>query len=138
MRHLFWPIGIGLALALGLASAAGTAQLTLREAPPVVVQTQPVAGQADLAAGPTEIRVTFSKPMRDGGWSWVQLSPETFPRLTGQPHFSADRRTCILPVALDPGKTYAIWLNRAPAYQNFVDADGHKAVDYLLVFATRP
>jgi len=39
-------------------------------------------------------------------------------------------------VSLDPGKTYAMWLNQPP-HDNFQDQDGHKAVPYLLVFETR-
>jgi hypothetical protein len=109
----------------------------LQSAPPVVVATVPQAGQTGVAPGATEIRVTFSKPMQDGSWSWVKTSDASFPRLTGRPHFTADRRTCVLPVALDPGKTYVIWLNHAPS-ENFRDEAGHQALDYLLTFSTRP
>jgi RNA polymerase sigma-70 factor (ECF subfamily) len=127
-------------LALGLVPAGPVGAADgdlLRSAPPVVVGTEPQAGRTDVAAGPTEIRVTFSKPMQDGSWSWVKGSDETFPRMTGQPHFDADGRTCVLPVSLEPGKTYALWLNHAP-WQQFKDRDGHPALDYLLVFSTRP
>ncbi len=74
--------------------------------------------------------------MRDGDWSWVEVSKESFPAMTGQPHFLADGQTCVLPVKLEAGKTYAIWVNSAP-HQNFQDGDGRKAVPYLLVFSTK-
>ncbi len=118
----------------GLAAAAE--ELTVGNAPPVVVATQPRAGETDVAPGAAEIRVTFSRPMQQGSWSWVKLSEASFPKMTGQPHFLDDQRTCILPVSLEPGKSYAIWLNQPP-HDNFRDQDGRKAVPYLLVFQTR-
>jgi hypothetical protein len=62
---------------------------------------------------------------------------ETFPKLAGKPHYDKDRRACVLPVKLEPGKTYALWLN-SEKYTNFKDADGNPAVPYLLVFETKP
>jgi hypothetical protein len=41
-----------------------------------------------------------------------------------------------MPVKLEPGKTYVIWLNRGQ-YQNFRDAQRNSSVPYLLVFETR-
>ena len=56
--------------------------------------------------------------------------------MNGQPRYLGDKRTCVLPVKLEPGKTYAIWLNTAN-YQNFKDTMGRPAVPYLLVFRTK-
>jgi hypothetical protein len=47
-----------------------------------------------------------------------------------------DGKTCVLPVKLEPGKTYVSWLN-SQKFGNFKDADGRSAVPYLLVFETR-
>ena len=56
---------------------------------------------------------------------------------SGKPiHYEKDRRTCVLKVKLEPGKTYAIWLN-SDKFTNFKDADGRPAVPYLLVFQTK-
>jgi hypothetical protein len=118
------------------ALVASAEELTVASAPPVVVSTEPRAGQTGVAPGTTEIRVTFSRPMRDGSWSWVKLSDTSFPKTTGNPRFLHDQRTCVLPVSLGLGKTYAMWLNHPP-YEYFQDQDGHKAVPYLLVFETR-
>ena len=135
MRWPNAPILAGLLLsATGLVSSAE--EITVANAPPVVVSTEPRGGQTDVAPGTTAIRVTFSRPMRDGSWSWVKLSDTSFPKKTGNPRFLDNQRTCVLPVSLQPGKTYAMWLNRPP-YENFQDQDGHKAVPYLLVFETR-
>jgi RNA polymerase sigma-70 factor (ECF subfamily) len=122
---------------LGVAGAAWFVEdVTVQTAPPVVVETFPRAGSADVDAGVGEIRVTFSKEMLDMTWSWSQLSDATFPKTTGKPRYDNDRRTCVLPVKLEPGKTYAIWLN-SEKFGNFKDADGRKAVPYLLVFRTK-
>jgi len=119
---------------------AGAAQAadapTLANTPPVVIRTEPPAGASDVPPSTKEIRVTFSKKMRDKDWSWVIVTPDSFPKLAGDPHFSADVTTCILPVALEAGKTYAMWINGGGS-QNFQDADGHNAVPYLLVFSTK-
>ena len=88
------------------------------------------------AAKVTEIRVTFSKEMADRAWSWAQVSDDTFPKVTGKPHYEKDRRTCVLPVKLEPGKTYVFWLN-SEKFPGFRDTDGRPSVPYLLVFETR-
>ena len=121
---------------LGAATRAWADEPTLDNVPPVVVTTQPQAGASGVAAGPADITVTFSKPMRAGSWSWVKASDASFPPLRGQPHFSADQRSSILPVTLEAGKTYAIWINSPPS-QNFTDQEGRKALTYLLVFSTK-
>ncbi len=103
---------------------------------PVVVETVPQSGDTKVDPSITEIRVTFSKEMMDGSWSWTQISDESFPEITGKPRYSSDKRTCVLPVKLLPGKTYATWLN-SEKFGNFKDAQGSSAVPYLLIFETR-
>ncbi len=104
--------------------------------PPVVVQTVPESGSTDVDAGLTELRVTFSKRMRDKSWSWTTLSEETtLEGSGGEIHYLPDRRTCVLPVKLRPGKTYATWLN-SDRFANFQDEAGRPAVPYLLIFRT--
>jgi len=83
-----------------------------------------------------EIRVTFSKEMADGSWSWVTLNKEAFPEITGKISYAKDRRTCIAPVKLEPGKLYAVSLN-SQKFVNFRDVKGSPAVPYMLVFKTR-
>jgi len=125
------------ALVPGTAAPAQEPATTVKDAPPVVVKTEPRAGDTQVdAATVTEIRVTFSKDMADGSWSWSQISKETFPKTTGKPHYAADKRTCVLPVKLEPGKAYVLWLN-PPKFQGFRDTDGNPAVFYPLVFETK-
>ena len=53
----------------------------------------------------------------------------------GKPRWLDDGRTCVLPVKLEPGKGYAVWLN-SQKFRNFKDSQGQSAVPYLLVFET--
>ena len=110
--------------------------VTLKSVPPVVVKTVPAAGADDVDPKLTEIKVTFSKDMEDNTWSWTTLSKESFPKVTGKPKYLKDKRTCVLSVKLEAGKTYAIWVN-SEKFDNFKDSDGKAAVPYLLVFKTK-
>jgi RNA polymerase sigma-70 factor (ECF subfamily) len=118
-----------------VAAAAGNDDISLRSVPPVVVKTVPEAGADGVDPKLTEIKVTFSKDMEDGSWSWTTLSQKSFPKIDGKPKYLADKRTCVLPVKLEPAKTYAIWVN-SQKFLNFKDTDGRSAVPYLLVFRT--
>jgi RNA polymerase sigma factor (sigma-70 family) len=114
------------------------AAVSVKELPPVVVRTAPQAGDTQVDASKVkEIRITFSKKMMDKSWSWVQISKETFPTSDGDVHYDKELRTCVMPVKLEPGKTYVLWLN-SERFDNFKDADGRSAVPYLLVFETKP
>jgi hypothetical protein len=126
---------------IGLLSLMGAVQaddgVSLAKAPPVVVKALPEAGSDAVDPAITEIKVTYSKDMKDRSWSWSTWGSDTFPPTTGKPHYLDDKRTCVLPVHLKAGKTYAIWLN-SENFGNFKDADGNTAVPYLLVFKTKP
>jgi RNA polymerase sigma-70 factor (ECF subfamily) len=111
-------------------------EVSVKSMPPVAVKTVPQAGDVSVDPAITEIRVTFSKPMTDKSWSWSQISDGTFPRATGKPHYLNDGKTCVLPVKLEPGKTYVLWLN-SQKFRNFKDKDGRPAIPYLLVFETK-
>lgn len=129
--------------ALMLACLAGTATsyalrsgLSVETAPPVVVETTPRAGAIDVEPSVSEIRVIFSKDMMtDRMWSVVKISDETFPQLAGEVGYQ-DARTFVVPVALEPDSTYALWFNYK---QNdaFRDESGTASIPYFLVFQTR-
>jgi RNA polymerase sigma-70 factor (ECF subfamily) len=124
---------VGFVLAFGAVKAD---EISLANVPPVVVKSVPEAGSDDVDSSLNEITVTFSKDMTDGSWSWSTASKESFPELAGKPHYLEDKRTCVLPVHLKPGTTYAIWINSAK-FTGFQDAEGKPAVPYLLVFKTK-
>lgn len=116
-------------------SAADAGQ-TVAGLPPVVVETQPVSGARDVEPGVAEIRVRFSKEMTDGSWSWTTAWQDSTPEIIGQPRYESDYRTCVIKVKLEPGRTYAFWLN-SEKFHNFTDLAGRPAVPYLLIFQTK-
>ena len=103
--------------------------------PPVVVSTLPARGDTNVDPSLTEIRVTFSKEMKDGDWSWCQTD-EPYPETTGSPYYLEDGKTCLLPVKLEPETEYVIWIN-SDEHRNFKDKHGQRAVPYALYFTTR-
>ena len=109
--------------------------VALEAVSPVVVKTIPESVASNVDSGINEIHVTFSKTMKDRTWAWATLSMDSFPRIDGDPRYLCDERTCVLPVRLAPGKTYAIWIN-TNKHLRFQDTDGIPAVPYLLVFKT--
>jgi RNA polymerase sigma-70 factor (ECF subfamily) len=128
-----------LILSLLLTSAISIAlaeEITLDNARPVVIRSVPEAGSAAVDPSTTEIRVTFSKEMQPGVWSWGMIDKESYPGTSEAPKYLEDKRTCVLPVKLLPGKTYAVWIN-TEKLQNFKDTKGLVAVPYLIVFKTK-
>ena len=112
-------------------------QISVATLPPSVVNTVPECGDIAVDAAETkQISVKFSKDMMQGSWSWVLLSGETFPKILGEPKYLPDRRTCVVNVELQPGRTYIIWLN-SDKIGSFKDVNGNSAVPYLLVFKTK-
>lgn len=102
---------------------------------PVVVETTPRAGSTEVDPDLNEIRVTFSKEMRDESWSWSTAWKDSVPEFLDEPRYLEDGRTCMARVKLEPGRTYGFWLN-SQKFTNFQDTDGRSAVPYLLVFET--
>ena len=127
---------VGTIIAISLLSVVLYAQeISVDTMQPVVVKTMPQSGDTSVDANLGEIKVTFSKDMLGGNWSWVQMSKDSFPKLEGQPMFLTDKRTCVVKVNLEPNKTYVIWLN-SDRFMNFKDTGRRPAVPYLLVFKT--
>jgi RNA polymerase sigma-70 factor (ECF subfamily) len=141
-----WATGIvlaGLAAAVNWGGARAVALPAAEDAPsvaaapPVVVKTVPQAGTTDVDPGLKEVKVTFSKEMTDKSWSWAtDLRYGKALEAADKVHFEKDGKTCVLPVKLEPGTTYAVWIN-AQRFNSFRDADGRPSVPYLLVFQTK-
>jgi len=112
-------------------------KITVKTMPPVVVNTFPQSGETTVDHSIKEIRVTFSKEMMTKEmWSWVIVSEASFPKITGKVRYLKDNKTCVAPVDLAPGKTYAIWFN-SKKFNAFRDTDNNPAIPYLLVFQTK-
>ena len=108
-------------------------KISVATLPPVVVKTVPQSGDVKVDPSVAEIKATFSKRMTTGkNYSWAGADESW---IAGEPRWLADGRTCVLPVKLEPGKTYVTWIN-SPKFRNFKDSRGQSAVPYLLVFET--
>jgi hypothetical protein len=126
------------AVIVALNSAVQAQDMTIETAPPVIVKTVPEAGAKDVDPSVKEIKVTFSKDMADKSWSWSTAWENSTPETPqgASPKYSNDKRTCVLPVKLEPGKVYGFWIN-SEKFHGFQDADHRPAVPYLLVFRTK-
>ncbi len=101
---------------------------------PVIVSTTPQAFQNSVSTGLKTIEVTFDEEMMDRSWSWTG-GDDTYPKTTGEPRYDRSRKTCRLPVDLEPGRVYWVGINSA-SYKNFRNKDGVPAPWYAIVFAT--
>ena len=129
-------------LALWVAVQSGVVQagseVSVQSLPPVVVETIPRAGDTEVDPATSEVRVTFSKDMMtEEMWSWVIHTKESFPEVVGEVRYLADGRTCVAPVKLEAGRSYAIWFNSPTGtHSAFRDRANNPAIPYLLVFET--
>ena len=103
---------------------------------PRVIKTSPGNGATDVDPSLGEISVMFSRPMLDKSWSWSYEERSTFPEVVGDPRYTDDGATCVLPVKLQPGKQYVIWINTS-RLKNFKDRNGTPAEPYKFTFMTR-
>ena len=104
-------------------------------ATPQIVSTTPAALADDVDPSLTKVTVTFDRPMTDKSWSFTG-GGETFPQRAGEISYDAARKTCTMPVKLQPGKVYWVGIN-SPSYRSFKSADGIPARQYVILFATR-
>lgn len=105
-------------------------------AAPRVVEMSPANGADDVDPATTEIRVTFSRPMRDGAWAFVGGGPH-YPETTGRPSYDAARKVITLPVKLKPAWRYEFWLNRGK-YNSFCSEDNVPLEPVRVAFRTGP
>ena len=121
------------AVRLLLALAALAVVPLLAMSAPRVIRTVPENGDRNVDPGLGEIRVVFDSDMRADGYSFVGGGPG-FPKPTGQPRW-LDRRTCALPVQLEPDHDYSFSIN-SERFTKFQGTDGVPAVPMPVTFHT--
>ena len=116
--------------------AAAPAPPPAQKEPPKVVSTAPTNHSSEIDPSMDEITVTFDHDMEEG-MSWTGGPPD-FPASSegAQAHWLEDKRTCVLPVKLEPGRHYRVGIN-APDYQHFRSLEGLPAVSSEIVFDTK-
>jgi hypothetical protein len=102
---------------------------------PKIVSTQPANGATGVDPGLSEITVTFDQDM-DEGLSWTGGGPEYPTSPQGARAQWQDKRTCVLPVALQSGHHYRVGIN-SPSYRNFRSTAGQPVVPSSISFTTR-
>ena len=125
------------AAAVYFTTRGASPELEARTQKPAVIDMAPANGATAVDPRTTELRVTFSVPM-GGGFSWTGGGEEYPPIPEGQgPSWTEDRRTCILPVRLEPGRQYRLGLN-SPSHRNFQSAAGIPLDPIIYTFRTGP
>lgn len=104
-----------------------------RQDEPVIVAMTPENGASDINPDLTELVVTFDRAM-GGGFSWTG-GGEHFPETTDKPSWSADKKTCRLPVRLKAGWSYRLGIN-SPSHRNFKSEQGVSVKPVVWTFAT--
>jgi len=90
--------------------------------PPRIIASIPEDGATNVDPAIAEVAVTFDRDM-GGGMSWTGGSPGMPEGRPGMRPAWRDKRTCVLPVVLQPGRRYRIGIN-APSFKNFRSLEG--------------
>jgi hypothetical protein len=102
---------------------------------PKVIRTSPTNGATDVDPAITEITVTFDQDMGKG-FSWTGGGPEYPASPEGQNVEWRGKRTCVLPVKLEPGHHYRVGIN-SRSYRNFCSVSGQSVEPTSISFTTK-
>ena len=110
-------------------------QISRRAIRPASSPLRPHDGAKEVDPATAEVTVTFDRDMASG-FTWNGDGPD-FPFLAGAKAFWRDRRTCVLPVKLEPGRSYRVGLNLfSPNFQAFRSVAGGRALPTTINFTT--
>ena len=104
--------------------------------PPTLVSSTPADGAKNVDPALKEITVTFDQDMSEG-FSWTGSGPEHPQTPEGATAQWRGKRTCVLPVKLEPGHRYRVGIN-SPSYRNFRSVAGESADISSIHFNTKP
>jgi len=106
-----------------------------KSAGPKILFTKPADGATEVDPSLAEITVTFDQDM-GAGFSWTGGGPEYPQRPAGAQAQWRGKRTCVLPVKLEPGHHYRVGIN-SPSYRNFCSAGGAPVEPSSINFTTK-
>ena len=103
---------------------------------PKIVDMYPRNNSKGVDPNISQIVILFDIPM-SGGFAFAQRSDQT--AIDGEegtkPFWTADKKACVMPVKLRPGKTYESMMNFKP-FLGFYSADGVPAKELFYKFST--
>jgi hypothetical protein len=103
---------------------------------PRIVKTSPPQGETGVDPGLKEVSVTFDRDM-EAGMSWTGGAPLFPPVDKSRQARWTDKRTCVVPVKLEPGTFYRLGINSS-SYQNFRSEDTSvPAASAAIYFSTK-
>ncbi len=108
----------------------------LKEKSPKVVSLVPANGAQDVDPGLTAVVVTFDRPMKPGNMAVMSFDADKFPEMPGKAAYDETRTVLRIPVALEPGREYAIGLN-GEGFLVMQDDQGNPLVPFVIRFKTR-
>lgn len=122
--------------AIYFATVGASDEVISRIKKPEIIKMNPKNGVTNVDPGLKELRVTFNVPM-EKGFSWTGGGAH-FPKVSADqpPHWSKDRKTCVLLVELKPNWEYRLGLN-SPSHKNFQSAGGVPLDPIIYTFKTR-
>jgi hypothetical protein len=100
-----------------------------------VVSTTPPNGAKDVPISLEVISVVFNRPMSRTSVGFVMESDQTALAATGRASFDDMGRMVSLPVKLELGRDYVVWINREEQL-GFKDISGKPAAPFRLSFST--
>ena len=102
---------------------------------PKIIEFSPANGAKDLDPKKvTELQLTFDHDMSTHRNSWMGGGP-AFPKIETDKAKWISKRTCIVPVKLEEGKSYRIWIN-ADHWQDFFSRDRVPCKEVVWRFST--
>jgi hypothetical protein len=104
------------------------------DAPPHIIATSPKIGTTNVDPALNEITVTFDRDMEQG-MSWVGGGPELPKSPEGAKFHWRDKRTCVMPVKLEPGHFYRVGIN-STRYRNFRSQNAIPVTPSAITFRT--
>ena len=102
---------------------------------PRIVSTSPDVAATDVDPATSEITVTFDQDMRKG-FCWTGGGPDFPPTVDDKKPYWRGSRTCVLPVKLQAGHYYRVWIN-STSYHNFRGTNGIAAATSAIYFSTK-
>jgi beta-lactamase regulating signal transducer with metallopeptidase domain len=118
------------------ATEGASAEVRDRLRVPKIVELKPAKGASDIDPSIKELHVTFDVPMGKG-MSWTGGGPNFPENPSGaRAEWSADGKTCVLPVTLHPGHSYRLGLNSL-SFNNFQSESGVPLEPVVYQFKTR-